>query len=300
MRVGAIQAGRKGGKRALFAALALLAGVATVAVSSASRAAVGLLKVRMGGDAEQTRIVIDLDQAASGKMMSDGADGRAVLVLTGVQSAGALQGAGRGPVKSWVVDQTSAGARIQMDLGPDARIRRRFLLPPADGIDHYRYVIDVASPAPVSSPALAAPPNRVALTKAVTPVALQLRPAITPTKTALAIKQPLSLKKVIVIDAGHGGHDPGAQGARGYEKDLNLAAAKALKARLERSGKYKVVMTRDDDVYVALDSRPRRTCSSRYTPIPGQTPRSAAPASIPSPTRPPTGRPGSSAVTTGS
>jgi N-acetylmuramoyl-L-alanine amidase len=60
---------------------------------------------------------------------------------------------------------------------------------------------------------------------------------------------------VIVIDAGHGGKDPGARGASAVEKDVNLAAAKALKARLEKTGRYKVVMTRDSDVYVPLESR---------------------------------------------
>ena len=255
MRVGAIAAGLRRNGGALL--LAAAAGLAVAAAASASQAAAGVLKVRMGGDADQTRIVIDLDQAASGRLVSDGADGRAVLLLPGVQASGALQGPGQGAVKSWLVDQAGAGARIQLDLAPDARIKRRFLLPPADGIEHYRYVIDVAGPTAASSPAQAAPVNRAVLTKAIVPVTLQLRPQIPPTRTALAIRQPLSLKKVIVIDAGHGGHDPGAKGADGWEKDVNLAAAKALKARLERSDRYRVVMTRDEDVYVPLDSRVR-------------------------------------------
>ena len=60
---------------------------------------------------------------------------------------------------------------------------------------------------------------------------------------------------MVVIDAGHGGHDPGAQGANADEKDVTLAAARALKARLERSGRYQVVLTRASDVYVPLESR---------------------------------------------
>jgi N-acetylmuramoyl-L-alanine amidase len=66
---------------------------------------------------------------------------------------------------------------------------------------------------------------------------------------------PLGLKKVVVVDAGHGGHDPGAQSASTNEKDVTLAAARALKARLERTGRYQVVMTRDSDVYVPLETR---------------------------------------------
>jgi N-acetylmuramoyl-L-alanine amidase len=66
---------------------------------------------------------------------------------------------------------------------------------------------------------------------------------------------PLRLKKVIVIDAGHGGHDPGAKGSQTNEKDINLAAALSLKERLDRSGHYKVILTRDTDVFVPLENR---------------------------------------------
>jgi len=62
--------------------------------------------------------------------------------------------------------------------------------------------------------------------------------------------------RVIVIDAGHGGNDPGAVSRAGrQEKDLTLAAALELKQDLERRGDYKVVLTRDRDVYVALADR---------------------------------------------
>jgi N-acetylmuramoyl-L-alanine amidase len=64
-----------------------------------------------------------------------------------------------------------------------------------------------------------------------------------------------SQKRVIVIDAGHGGHDVGAQSLVRNEKDINLAAAQALKARLERTGRYRVVMTRDSDVFIPLEER---------------------------------------------
>jgi N-acetylmuramoyl-L-alanine amidase len=238
-----------------------LGGLATAASHAATS---GLLKVRLGGDAEQTRIVMDLDRAASGKLISDGADGRVVLILAGASTQGAMQGAGRGLVKSWIVEQTGAGARLAMDLAPDARISRRFLLPPADGVDHYRYVVDVAkiaaSPPVRSVAALAAPspataraPDRVVMIKNPGPTApLELSQQI-PSQPIT----PLNLKKVIVIDAGHGGHDPGARGRAVNEKDVNLASALALKTRLERGGRYKVVLTRDDDSYVPLEERVR-------------------------------------------
>lgn len=63
---------------------------------------------------------------------------------------------------------------------------------------------------------------------------------------ALAMQE-LSLNRVIIIDAGHGGEDPGAVGVDGcYEKDLNLAYALEIGALLEAEG-YAVVYTRTED-----------------------------------------------------
>jgi len=65
-----------------------------------------------------------------------------------------------------------------------------------------------------------------------------------------------SYKPVIVIDAGHGGVDPGAIGKSGiFEKIITLQYAKALKNELEKTGRYKVFMTRSGDYYVGLDKR---------------------------------------------
>jgi N-acetylmuramoyl-L-alanine amidase len=63
-------------------------------------------------------------------------------------------------------------------------------------------------------------------------------------------------KRVIVIDPGHGGVDPGAIGVSGiYEKHITLAAARDLKEHLERTGRFKVYLTRDRDVFIRLRGR---------------------------------------------
>jgi N-acetylmuramoyl-L-alanine amidase len=63
-------------------------------------------------------------------------------------------------------------------------------------------------------------------------------------------------KRIIVIDPGHGGPDPGAIGTRGtYEKHVTLAMAKELKRHLEQTGRYKVVLTRDRDIFLRLRDR---------------------------------------------
>jgi len=63
-------------------------------------------------------------------------------------------------------------------------------------------------------------------------------------------------KKIIVIDAGHGGEDPGAVGPNGTkEKDVNIAIAYALKKILDDDDNYEVVMTRKDDTFIPLVER---------------------------------------------
>lgn len=63
-------------------------------------------------------------------------------------------------------------------------------------------------------------------------------------------------KAVVVIDAGHGGRDPGATGTRSTrEKDVTLSYARALADTLQRTGRYHVVLTRNDDHYIMLRER---------------------------------------------
>ena len=63
-------------------------------------------------------------------------------------------------------------------------------------------------------------------------------------------------KRVIVIDAGHGGPDPGTIGNSGiYEKHITLAMARELGKQLTNSGRYKVVYTRQRDIFIRLRER---------------------------------------------
>ena len=63
-------------------------------------------------------------------------------------------------------------------------------------------------------------------------------------------------RKVIVIDPGHGGVDPGALAPSGaYEKDITLAAAKVFKRRLDATKRYEVHLTRDNDTFIRLRDR---------------------------------------------
>ncbi len=64
------------------------------------------------------------------------------------------------------------------------------------------------------------------------------------------------LPPLVMIDPGHGGHDPGAIAPDGvFEKTITLASAFALRRALLNSGRYRVRMTRESDVFVTLEGR---------------------------------------------
>lgn len=62
-------------------------------------------------------------------------------------------------------------------------------------------------------------------------------------------------RPLVVIDAGHGGHDPGASGAGYREKVITLALARALRSELVREGGVRVALTRSDDRFLVLAER---------------------------------------------
>lgn len=208
--------------------------VAAAAVGAQGAPPPELLRVRLGGDMTQTRVVIDLQKSVSGRLISDGAADRTIVIGLPDVSSATLEGDGQGLVRGWSIERQGGQTRLKIRLLRDAVVSRRFLLPPGDGVATYRYVIDLQGRGvmpPAGSPAPA--PDKPTRIKAPAP----------------------NVRKVIVIDAGHGGKDPGAAGARSREKDVNLAAAKALKARLEQSGRYRVVLTRSDDTFIPLEQR---------------------------------------------
>ncbi len=236
--------------------------------------------LRFGGDMTNTRVVVDLACAPTRRITATPLGDHLLILANDVTPDGVKEGAGRGLVSHWRISPSASGAKISLDLVTGAVITRRFLIPPSGDVTVWRYVLDLGpgdilaildapadSTAPAPSPRVAFAPPRV------TAVADNLKaPAPTTTAKARSPASPRlvpvsntepeprlvpSERKVIVIDAGHGGHDVGAQSLVRNEKDINLAAALDLKARLERTGRYRVVMTRDTDVFIPLEERVR-------------------------------------------
>ncbi len=128
-----------------------------------------------------------------------------------------------------------------------------------------RLVVELAGPMLVSSAGMA--------TDAGTAIRLRLRPAdpgafareaARPEPADWALPEPADLPPLpdrdrgpvmVVLDPGHGGIDPGAERDGRKEADLMLTFARELKELLLRDGRFRVVLTRDDDVFVPLETR---------------------------------------------
>ncbi|GAC1333331.1 MAG: N-acetylmuramoyl-L-alanine amidase [Beijerinckiaceae bacterium] len=188
--------------------------------------------------ANPDRIIVDLPEIT---FHIDPATGRP---LAGRKTKpGEAQAAPSGLIASYRFGQFAPGrSRIIIDLTKPARIVRVEMQPAGEtGAGHL--IIELASTDRQSFAAAASAASTFGLTAKRVPTLTRSTPAASP-------------KPVIVLDAGHGGIDFGALSAHGdIEKTVVLEFARALAARLEAQGRYKVVLTRNSDVFIPLGER---------------------------------------------
>ena len=140
------------------------------------------------------------------------------------------------------------GTRIVFDLKKPVIVKKAFMLAPQSNFG-WRFVVDVA----IAS-------EREFSSKVGSKYALSTENSFagsySSSKTEKSEKaRPINKKKIVVLDPGHGGKDPGAIGYSGvYEKNITLAMAKEMKTILEKEG-YKVYLTRSTDVFIPLRDR---------------------------------------------
>lgn len=225
----------------------LIAGFALVSVWGGAASGATVRDIRLGAQSgSNARVVIDLDEKVDFKIFPLKNPDRVVVDLPrSAFSVNEKNVARKDYVSGVRLGKTPNGdARIVLEFDRGAVIKRSFTLAPQSGFQ-WRLVVDLELLAKTDG------------LKQVTPewydnsVTPEKKPA--PAKTDKPKNKPL-----IVLDPGHGGKDPGAIGVSGvYEKHLTLAMAKQLRALLERAGGYRVKLTRETDVFIALYARRR-------------------------------------------
>ena len=223
--------------------LTLLSGSAG-AISAAAEPSVK--DIRLGVTKERTRLVLDLAAKVDFDIFLLDRPRRVVVDLPTLNWSSAH------PKPSGLVQKLRFGqftadkSRLVVDVKGPVRVAKSFLLPPSSGLPH-RLVIDLVK---TDNKAFAA---QVAKDRAAKRSARKDPPAPEPF-TPKPRKQANS-KPVIVLDAGHGGVDPGALGRKAREKSVTLNFTRELAKQLRATGKYKVYLTRNRDIYIPLRQR---------------------------------------------
>ena len=210
--------------------------------------------VRLAGDAKQTRFVLDLDRTISFRAFALADPYRVIVDIPQVSfKLGPGAGTGRGLIKAFRYGLVMpGGSRIVFDLTGPAKIAKSYVLEAANG-QPPRLVLELEQVDRTTFVQSLAAENRPELRPAIADAnaAVPAEAAATPPKPAPSA----DLRPVIVIDPGHGGIDNGTQASGAMEKELVLQFSLALRDRIEKSGKYRVVMTRTDDTFIPLLDR---------------------------------------------
>lgn len=234
--------------RRFTAAVAALVGVAIILIATTVEAQRAVTGVRLGEHPEATRLVLDLSEAMPFRVFTLESPYRVVIDLPDTSwKATSNQLAGRGVIAGLRYGLFQPGTfRVVLDANEPVKVESAYVLGPNENAGH-RLVLDMRgvsrerfAPADMgdyrpASFSIAAPAD-----------AIRRRPGFAGGD-----------KPVIVIDPGHGGVDPGAIGRTTgvYEKAIALNAARILRDRLEKTGRFRVHLTRDSDMFLRLQER---------------------------------------------
>jgi N-acetylmuramoyl-L-alanine amidase len=209
-------------------------------------------QVRFGAHPDKIRLVLDLSQKTDFRVFALANPYRMVIDLPDFEwRAGNASTTPSSGVTALRYGNLQPGiSRIVFDMAKPVSVRGAFIIPAQKGQPN-RLVVDfthvteeifqrnkdVSHGTLVTSGQVLAAPQAVPSHKPPTPPGAGYKP-------------------LIVIDAGHGGVDPGARGVnKTNEKNVTLALAKQLKSELEGTGRYRVALTRDKDIFIKLRER---------------------------------------------
>ncbi|WP_244644368.1 N-acetylmuramoyl-L-alanine amidase [Azorhizobium oxalatiphilum] len=202
------------------------------------------LAARIAGDGQRTRLIIDLSRAAEFRAFTLANPTRVIIDLKDVTFGFKADAPDmrRGLVSAYRFGLFAPGkARMVLDASDPVVIDKAFVIAAQDD-QPARLVVDLVKTDAATFNATQAPAAEAA----------------PPPPAADAAASPDDKRPVVVLDPGHGGVDSGTTGATSYaEKNIVLDVAVALRDKLEKSGRFRVVMTRSTDVFVPLGERVR-------------------------------------------
>ncbi len=204
--------------------------------------------VRVGEHPDKVRFVMELSEAPRYRVFTLPDPFRVVIDLPELnwRPRGDLPGGDGAMITAMRFGLFAPGtSRVVLDMRGPVRIKSLFVIPPQGKYPH-RLVLDIA------------PVTRAAFLAAGRAAPRVSDPPLAPPRSASipAPKPKTDDRPTIVIDPGHGGVDPGAPSITGRnEKDIALAYGLELRRRLTATGRYRVIMTRDKDIFVSLGAR---------------------------------------------
>ena len=208
----------------------------------------------------RTRFVIGLEGAAKFQVFSLSRPNRVVVEIPNVKL---LLPSQPRDAKSGLITSFRSGVaaknkvRIVINVAAPVIVENTLLMKTAVGQSGHVLSLDIVPVVQRSrAVVLAAMKSRVSGLGAggVATFRLMQPPSPRPAQTSKQLRA-RSFKPVIVIDPGHGGRDSGAEKYGVQEKDAVLAFSLMLRAKLMATGRYRVLMTRNKDVFVTLNGR---------------------------------------------
>jgi len=201
---------------------------------------------RLGGDETQTRFVMDFSRKIDLRAFTLADPYRVVIDIPQVsfRLPPRTGESGRGLIKAFRYGLVmQGGSRLVFDLTKPARVEKAFAIE-ATVDAPARLVLELAATDRESFLRRVAAENRTANVE---------QPRQNGSETVSTDHRPL-----VVLDPGHGGPDNGGRAPSGeLEKDIVLNFAQRLRDHIEKTGKYRVLMTRNDDTFVPLADRVR-------------------------------------------
>ncbi len=220
-----------------------------------AQAAVDIQNMRIGNQSDGARVVFDMDKSIDYRVFLLDEPQRVVVDLEDADIKQLYT-----KISNQVVKQTRVGRmsgndkRVVLELSRPAVVKKAFLIPPQSG-QNWRLVVDLAMTDAKNFHNKIGNKYMLTNNKQFSPDAVSFEDKSLEKPAEKAVSK-VNRKRIVVLDPGHGGKDPGAIGAynKTYEKNITLAMGKELKQILQNKG-YVVYLTRENDIFIPLRQR---------------------------------------------